>query len=62
MVEIPKGGRRVWRNGGEDELHFLVGFRPALRTEAFIKTFFGLAKDGKTGLPNLLDSGEVSRS
>jgi hypothetical protein len=32
-------------------------FRPALRTEVFFETFFGLASDGKTnrkGLPNPL--------
>lgn len=52
---VPAGRPHSWWNGGEEELHTLVEFRPALRTEMFFETFFGLAKDVKTnrkGLPN----------
>lgn len=53
---VPAGTPHVWWNGGKDELHFVGELRPALRTETFFETFFGLAQDGKvnakTGLPN----------
>ena len=54
---VPAGQPHVWWNGGQEELHVLGEFRPALRTEVFFETFFGWAKDGKTnrkGLPNPL--------
>jgi quercetin dioxygenase-like cupin family protein len=57
VAVVPAGRPHVWWNGGDDELHALFELRPALRTEIFFETFFGLAKDGKTnkkGLPNLL--------
>ena len=39
--------------------------RPALRTEAFFETIFGLAEEGKTnekGVPNLLQSAVIARA
>lgn len=55
---VPAGTPHTWWNSGDDELHFVVEVRPALRTDSFFETFFGLAQDGKvspkTGLPNLL--------
>ena len=57
VAVIPPGHSHVWWNAGEDDLHVLGEFRPALRTEVFFETFFGLAADGKTnrkGLPNPL--------
>jgi quercetin dioxygenase-like cupin family protein len=57
---IPAGTPHVWWNSGDDELHMIVEFRPALRTENFFESFFGLAQDGKvnrkTGLPNLVQT------
>ena len=57
---ISAGTPHVWWNGGEDELHMRIEFRPALRTENFFESFFGLAQDGKvnrkTGLPNLVQT------
>lgn len=44
-------------NDGEEEAHFIQWFRPALKTDRFFETFFGLAQDGKLndkGLPSLL--------
>ncbi len=32
---------------GDDEVHVLVDFRPALRTETAFETLAGLARDGK---------------
>jgi quercetin dioxygenase-like cupin family protein len=61
---VPAGRPHVWRNGGEEELHALVEFRPALRTEMFFETMFGLARDVKTnrqGLPNLVRLSVVMR-
>jgi len=47
---------RWWNvDGGESVLR--VELRPALETEVFFETFFGLARDGKTnaqGIPGLL--------
>lgn len=54
---VRPGQPHVWWNAGEDEVHVLGELRPALRTEMFFETFFGLATDGKTnrkGLPNPL--------
>ena len=59
-VVIPAGTPHVWWNAGDDELRMRVAFHPALRSESFFETFFGLAQDGKvsrkTGLPNLLQT------
>ena len=44
-------------NDGEKEAHAVQWFRPALKTDRFFETFFGLAQDGKLndkGLPSLL--------
>ena len=55
---IPKGVPHVWENGGEEDLRMIIEFRPALRSEEFFESYFGLGQDGmtdpKTGLPNLI--------
>lgn len=54
---VPPGVPHVWWNPSEQESATLVQFRPALDTETFFETFFGLAADGKVGrngLPNPL--------
>ena len=55
---IPRGVNHVWENAGEDDLHMFIEFRPALRSEEFFESYFGLGQDGltdpKTGLPNLI--------
>ena len=58
-VTIPIGVAHRWWNAGEDELRVRMELRPALDTETFFETFFGLARDGKTnakakGAPGLL--------
>jgi quercetin dioxygenase-like cupin family protein len=56
-AEVPVGRPHTWWNDGQEDAQVLVQVSPALRTEMFFETFFGLAKDGKTnskGLPNLL--------
>lgn len=61
---VPAGRPHTWWNVGDDEAHILVEFTPAMRTEMFFETFFGLAKDGKTnkkGLPNLLSMATILR-
>jgi quercetin dioxygenase-like cupin family protein len=61
---IPAGTPHIWWNAGDDRLHVLGEFRPALRTEVFFETFFGLAQDGKTnrkGLPNALQLAVLAR-
>ncbi len=63
---VPAGAPHVWWNAGADELHVLGEVRPALRTENFFASFFGLAQDGKvhpkTGLPNLLQMAVLLRA
>ena len=57
VVVVPPGTPHVWWNPGTEEAATLVQFRPALNTETFFETFFGLAADGKVGkngLPNPL--------
>jgi quercetin dioxygenase-like cupin family protein len=57
VAVVPKGVPHVWWNSSDREVVTLVQFRPALDTETFFETFFGLARDGKVnarGLPNPL--------
>jgi quercetin dioxygenase-like cupin family protein len=61
---VPPGRPHIWWNDGAEQVHVLGDFRPALRTEAFFETLFGLAKDGKTnakGLPNPLQLAVLMR-
>lgn len=56
-VLVPAGTiHRLW-NAGAEELHAVVEFRPALRSEQGFEQLFGLARDGKLGkrgIPNPL--------
>ena len=57
VLIVPPGTPHTWWNSGEDETRVIVEFRPALRTEWFFETFFGLGRDGKldkNGRPNVL--------
>lgn len=61
---VPPGSAHTWSNVGDDEVRILADFQPALRTEMFFETFFGLARDGKVnskGLPNLLRMAVLAR-
>ncbi|HEU4704007.1 MAG TPA: cupin domain-containing protein [Conexibacter sp.] len=54
---VPAGAAHRWWNSGDGEATVRVELRPALDTETFFETFFGLARDGKTnseGVPDLL--------
>ena len=56
-VVVPAGTSHDWWNGGDEEAHVRVQFRPALEIETFFETIFGLARDGKLdgrGAPNIL--------
>ena len=64
IAVVPKGTPHTWWNVGDDEAHIVADVRPALRTEMFFETLFGLATDGKTnsrGLPNLLQLATIIR-
>jgi quercetin dioxygenase-like cupin family protein len=64
VAVIPPGRPHQWWNSGDEEVHVLGQFRPALRTEIFFETFFGLGQDGKTnrkGLPNPLQLAVLMR-
>jgi quercetin dioxygenase-like cupin family protein len=49
VAVVPAGTPHVWWNPGDDEVTTLIRFSPALDTETFFETFFGLARDGKVG-------------
>lgn len=54
---VAPGVAHRWWNVDAGETIVRVELRPALRTEVFFETFFGLARDGKTnshGIPGLL--------
>jgi mannose-6-phosphate isomerase-like protein (cupin superfamily) len=54
---VPAGVPHRWWNEGQEEAVVRVELRPALDTETFFETFFGLARDGKTnskGIPGIL--------
>ncbi len=56
QLTIPADTPHRWVNAGEVEAQVRVTLRPALDTETFFETFFGLARDGKTskrGIPDL---------
>jgi hypothetical protein len=51
------GAPHTIRNAGEGEAHLRIKYQPALKTEAFFKTVFALARVGKTdaqGRPSVL--------
>jgi quercetin dioxygenase-like cupin family protein len=48
VVVAPAGAPHAAWNAGDGEVHVLVDFRPALRTEIAFETLAGLARDGKT--------------
>lgn len=48
LVVVPAGSAHAAWNPGEGDVHVLVDFRPALRTEIAFETLAGLARDGKT--------------
>ncbi len=48
VIMAPAGSPHAAWNAGDDEVHVLVDFRPALRTETAFETLAGLARDGKT--------------
>ena len=53
----PGTPHRWFNEDDQQEARVLVGLRPALNTETFFETLYGLAKDGKSnenGAPNLL--------
>ena len=63
-VAVPPGSAHTWANVGDVEACVRMEVEPALRTEMFFETFFGLAKDGRTnskGLPNLLSMAVILR-
>ena len=47
VVATAGSAHAAW-NAGDDTVHALVDFRPALRTETAFETLAGLARDGKT--------------
>jgi quercetin dioxygenase-like cupin family protein len=54
---VPPGTPHHWWNAGDGTAVVRVEIRPALETEVFFETLFGLARDGKTnakGIPGLL--------
>jgi quercetin dioxygenase-like cupin family protein len=47
-IVAPAGSAHAaWNASSDDEVHVLVDFRPALRTESAFETLAGLARDGK---------------
>jgi hypothetical protein len=64
VAVVPPGTPHVCWNPSPDEAATLVQFQPALNTETFFETFFGLAADGKVGrngLPNPLQMMVLAR-
>jgi quercetin dioxygenase-like cupin family protein len=54
---VPRGTPHHWWNAEDEPAVVRVEIRPALETEVFFETLFGLARDGKTdakGIPGLL--------
>ncbi len=47
-ITAPAGSAHAAWNAGDDTVHALIDFRPALRTEVAFEMLAGLAQDGKT--------------
>jgi quercetin dioxygenase-like cupin family protein len=47
-IVVPPGSAHQWWQQGDEELHVVLEFRPALNFDEFLETVFGLARDGKT--------------
>lgn len=45
---VPPGTHHAWWNGGDEEVHLFLEFRPALRTEEFFEVTWALARAGET--------------
>ena len=64
-LTYPGATPHAWWNAGDDQLHFLVDLRPALRTEEFFESYYALAQNGKThpktGMTNLLQTAVLVR-
>jgi quercetin dioxygenase-like cupin family protein len=49
VIVAPAGSAHAaWNASSDDEVHALIDFRPALRTETAFETLAALARDGKT--------------
>jgi len=62
-MAVPPGTPHTWWIDGEEGARVLVEFRPALNTETFFETMYGLARDGKldeNGAPPLLQTAIIS--
>jgi quercetin dioxygenase-like cupin family protein len=60
---VPPGTPHTWWIDGQEDVHVLVEFRPALNTETFFETMYGLARDGKVGengVPPFLQTAVIS--
>jgi quercetin dioxygenase-like cupin family protein len=64
VIYVPRGTPHIWWNAGGDELHMLVSFEPALRSQEFFESFFSLAQQGRTdartGMPGPLQTAVIS--
>jgi quercetin dioxygenase-like cupin family protein len=57
QIIIPANTPHLFWNEGDEDAHAIQEFRPALQSELFFETLFGLARDGKLterGLPTTL--------
>jgi quercetin dioxygenase-like cupin family protein len=48
VIVVSAGSPHAVWNAGDDEVHVVVDFEPALRTERAFETLVGLVRDGKT--------------
>lgn len=63
-VVIPAGTAHGLVNEGDVELRMLTELRPAMNTEVYFETVFGLARDGKVarnGVPNAIHAAVIVR-
>jgi quercetin dioxygenase-like cupin family protein len=62
-IEVPKGTKHMFANGGEEEMRVRFSFRPALTdTERFYEVYFAFAQEGRVNakaMPGLLDIAAV---
>ncbi|HVE99718.1 MAG TPA: cupin domain-containing protein [Rubrobacteraceae bacterium] len=47
-ITIPPGAKHTWWNAGEEELHQITEFRPALKFEVFTSTLYALGREEHT--------------
>lgn len=60
VINVPPGTPHSWKNSSEEELRFVLEFRPAGRWQELFETMFALARDGEVDEKGLGDEYQMA--